>query len=185
MPRCRKCLDQNRHGRNARALAARRAGTRLYHHDRFGRRYDTRNRWLVCTYCKKPFRALKLRSYSRPHCVRKRCGSAHRIYLESRRKERSVAVLADKPAYNRNRLRLRLKRLGRDLAWYDAHARCGICKATVPGGMGRWHLDHDHACCDAGCQKCFRGLLCHSCNVGLGQFRDDPTILRAAIAWVS
>lgn len=51
---------------------------------------------------------------------------------------------------------------------------CAICGTDEPGGAGSWHTDHDHTSGDV------RGLLCAGCNPGLGLFRDDPTILRAA-----
>jgi hypothetical protein len=28
-------------------------------------------------------------------------------------------------------------------------------------------------------------LLCHTCNIGLGGFKDDPALLRAAIRYLS
>ncbi len=63
--------------------------------------------------------------------------------------------------------------------------RCAICERTEPGGKGRWHVDHDHACTEHGpkkaCQKCYRGLLCFNCNVALGYLGDSPmTLLKAA-----
>jgi hypothetical protein len=64
---------------------------------------------------------------------------------------------------------------------------CAICSAGEPGGRGRWHVDHDHACCPAGrsCGRCIRGLLCTRCNVGLGNFRDNPELLRTAAAYLA
>lgn len=52
--------------------------------------------------------------------------------------------------------------------------RCAICRADEPGGKGGWHVDHCHN------TKVIRGLLCHHCNIGVGQFKDDPARLRAA-----
>lgn len=67
-------------------------------------------------------------------------------------------------------------------------SRCAICGATEPGGQGRWHVDHDHACCGtrkSSCGHCIRGLLCSRCNVGIGNLRDDPVIIQAALDYIT
>jgi hypothetical protein len=51
---------------------------------------------------------------------------------------------------------------------------CAVCKADVPGGKGNWHVDHDHT------SGAVRGLLCHHCNLMLGNAGDDPVRLREA-----
>ncbi len=58
-------------------------------------------------------------------------------------------------------------------------AICGDCDALL-------HVDHDHGCCPGkgSCGKCVRGLLCSSCNLGLGKLRDDVSRLRSAIAYL-
>ena len=62
--------------------------------------------------------------------------------------------------------------------------KCAICATDKPGGSGMWHVDHDHSCCSTrktSCGKCLRGLLCSRCNIGLGNFGDDISVLvRAA-----
>ncbi|MGH8908307.1 MAG: endonuclease VII domain-containing protein [Egibacteraceae bacterium] len=55
---------------------------------------------------------------------------------------------------------------------------CAICTRDKPGGRGNWHVDHDH---DTGR---IRGLLCHWCNLGLGQFRDKIELLSLAIDYL-
>lgn len=57
--------------------------------------------------------------------------------------------------------------------------RCAICRADSAGGRGGWHVDHDHNTGKV------RGLLCHSCNLGLGHLKDDPALLRAAMEYLA
>lgn len=62
--------------------------------------------------------------------------------------------------------------------------RCAICGTDNPG---RWFdVDHDHACCPGqrSCGQCVRGLLCHGCNKGIGQFDDNPDLLLAAVMYL-
>lgn len=65
--------------------------------------------------------------------------------------------------------------------------KCAICGATEPGrGKRVFSVDHDHRCCPGKitCGKCIRGLLCCSCNDGLGRFMDNPNFLIAAAAYL-
>lgn len=55
---------------------------------------------------------------------------------------------------------------------------CAICGARTSGALG-WVLDHDHK------TRQLRGWLCNRCNLGLGQFRDSPEILAAAIEYLN
>lgn len=65
---------------------------------------------------------------------------------------------------------------------------CAICGTTNPGDrIKAFHMDHDHSCCPGGrgtCGKCFRGLLCWSCNIGMGGLKDDPELLEAAARYL-
>lgn len=63
--------------------------------------------------------------------------------------------------------------------------RCAVCKLG-PADVGPLHIDHDHGCCARGeyCESCARGLLCSAHNTGLGQFQDDPLLLRVAAAYL-
>lgn len=54
---------------------------------------------------------------------------------------------------------------------------CAICRKQQVFRQGRrqsLHIDHDHK------TGTVRGLLCSSCNPGLGMFKDDPQLLLKA-----
>jgi hypothetical protein len=60
-----------------------------------------------------------------------------------------------------------------DLMLESQEGLCAICRAAPAV-----HVDHDHATGKV------RALLCFNCNGGLGQFKDDPAVLRAAAEYV-
>lgn len=63
-------------------------------------------------------------------------------------------------------------------ALFEAQGRkCAICETPEPCRMG-WHTDHCH---DTGR---VRGILCRKCNVGIGHFKDSPTLLSAALDYL-
>lgn len=89
----------------------------------------------------------------------------------------------DRSAYNRMR-RLGLYGLtqnGFDELLTIQRGHCAICATDAPGKRG-WHVDHDHACCPGigSCGACVRGLLCHRCNLLLGNAQDDIEVLEQA-----
>lgn len=74
------------------------------------------------------------------------------------------------------------KTYGLDHETFDALAAkqgnaCAICQ--VPSSAGRYlHIDHNHS------TGRIRGLLCGSCNRAIGLFKDNPTVLRLAAAYL-
>lgn len=71
-----------------------------------------------------------------------------------------------------------LKRYGLTVAEFDAmkaaqEERCAICRQDVV-----LCVDHCHT------TGRIRGLLCHACNHGLGNFKDNPALLLAAVAYL-
>lgn len=56
--------------------------------------------------------------------------------------------------------------------------KCAICQNVLGTGKQR-HIDHDHS------TGRIRGILCSQCNRGLGIFKDDPTHLFSAIAYLA
>jgi Recombination endonuclease VII len=107
-----------------------------------------------------------------------------RVNAESRRKR---AENPDWKAKQRDRRR-RTKRkdmlkycYGMTVAEYEAmlaqqNGVCAICE-TKPDDRPLC-VDHDHATGKV------RGLLCHSCNVGLGNYKDDPRRTRRTTAYL-
>lgn len=114
------------------------------------------------------------------------CKKAVRREIQRRFEENNPGYFREWQANNPRRKDTRLRH-AYDLTeeeWDSLHAaqsgKCAIC-----GEEGGWKanggalvVDHDH---DTGK---VRGLLCPSCNRGLGQFEDDPERLRSAAQYI-
>jgi hypothetical protein len=139
------------------------------------------------------------RHYYRGEPVDALCKAASRKYYEEwrdRNRETNRSYHKEWSArYNTSQRKFekRLKKYNltvEDYAWmlYHQGFACAVCKSTEPGGNGNeWSIDHDHACCPEqgrSCGRCVRGLLCMSCNHGLGSFGDNEDSLRAALLYL-
>ncbi|MCA1569298.1 MAG: endonuclease VII domain-containing protein [Chloroflexi bacterium] len=57
--------------------------------------------------------------------------------------------------------------------------RCAVCSTERPvRGRGRLRVDHDHV------TGAVRGLLCHRCNIGIGQFQESAVLLKRAVQYL-
>lgn len=68
-----------------------------------------------------------------------------------------------------------------DKVWEIQNGCCAICKCKLckeHGKSNSCQADHDHK------TSVFRGLLCRSCNWGLGHFADSPERLISATAYL-
>ena len=54
---------------------------------------------------------------------------------------------------------------------------CAICSTCPPQGSPL-KVDHNHDTGEV------RGLLCQNCNIGLGHFKDSPSLLYRGIAYL-
>lgn len=73
-------------------------------------------------------------------------------------------------------------KFGLSIEQYDSMMKaqngvCMICKNPCASGR-RLAVDHDHE------TNRVRGLLCMACNQALGFFRDNVSLLKAAIAYL-
>lgn len=129
---------------------------------------DYRNKERTCTTCKKTkdISNFKLERDKRAHndiSVRSKCRECD----EFRKYKRFI-----KRTY--------------DISWEDyeemfdnQNGCCAICKSKVSSSRTtRLFVDHCHDTTKV------RGLLCSSCNHGLGLFKDSPTLLKRAINYL-
>jgi hypothetical protein len=131
-------------------------------------------RWYFCNDC-------------RPAAERRR-------QLRKNDAKRYDGTLDDEIRRDKNR-RMQIRRYGIEWEQYeqmlaDQGGVCAICGAPPKGGRtssSRLHVDHDHGCCPGtkSCGECVRGLLCSNCNMAVGLLKDDPTILTAALRYVT
>ena len=105
--------------------------------------------------------------------MNRRFRGRHREELnEQKRLKRSM----DPEFPKRHHERIVMTRYGLDPGEYDRMlaAQHGVCKICRRSCHRRLSVDHCHA------TNKVRWLLCSKCNVGLGQFDDDPELLREA-----
>jgi hypothetical protein len=119
---------------------------------------------------------------------RERLLAYQREYKEQRREElkgRRRSHYVENPDVYKAR---NLRKFGITLDQFNAAMKaqggvCAICKRPsktlhASGKVKDLAVDHDHE------TGRFRGLLCTSCNNGLGRFKDSPDLLAAAIAYL-
>lgn len=59
----------------------------------------------------------------------------------------------------------------------DQGGVCAVC-GRLPSQVHDWSIDHDHQ------TGAVRGILCSTCNSGLGHFKDDPELCELAAAYL-
>lgn len=123
--------------------------------------------------------------WSKDNFYWKESRSSSEDYKEYMRLWQQKARLANPEYYADQSLR---KRYGVSLDWYNEMLSkqddvCAICKqpetAAIRGKVISMPVDHCHKTGKA------RGLLCTKCNRGLGLFRDDKSILKNAIEYLT
>lgn len=111
--------------------------------------------------------------------------SSSRILLKSTCKTCEAQAQKDRPKLSKeDRWKYTIKQIY-GITVYDYYDmlesqnnKCKLCDTKEPGGKGRWHIDHCH---DSGR---VRGLLCHTCNTGIGLLQEDPELLCKAALYI-
>ena len=109
-------------------------------------------------------------------------------YQNNKDRKREYKREWDQNNTDRRRERHLLRKYGLTLEMYNELLAaqggvCAYCGTSDPGGRGAFHVDHDHSCCpgEKTCGECINGLLCSTCNIGLGhyvKFANDPRTMR-------
>jgi hypothetical protein len=103
------------------------------------------------------------------------CIECHKDYAKKRRATGALAV-----SVRKNNLRKYKLTVGEYATMLRLqNGRCAICgradnKTTHNRKQDNFAVDHCHE------TGKIRGLLCHSCNISIGRFQDNPALLRAA-----
>lgn len=162
-------------------------GWALYCKECFGLRNAASYRGQLAVQGKKarPYRRYSAVPPGMKYCAN--CGETKLISEFGRnRANKSGLAYYCKPCHNRVMAEIKQKNHG-SVRSYHLKRRYGLTEQEVAGHEGRQlgrclicqgeatlHVDHDHT------NGNFRGLLCFNCNNGLGQFKDDPVLLRRA-----
>ncbi len=85
--------------------------------------------------------------------------------------------------FRANAARANLKKYGitpeeKQALFTSQGGKCAICPTLLTSGRTGMQVDHDHA------TGRIRGLLCHPCNVMLGDFAEDRVRLEAAVRYL-
>lgn len=128
---------------------------------------------LRCRYCRKVHDG-----YVGPNGINK-CYYRRNQEKERTRRRKWHSENKDKATAGRRRwlMRVLYKTTPEEVSrlYTQQRGRCGICRRKFKRTP---HIDHNHK------TGRVRGLLCGTCNPGLGSFRDDPKLLLRAIKYL-
>jgi len=120
-----------------------------------------------------------------PHEALGLCRSCYR--KRRRVEEPELHAAADKRRYKKRKEKIRNYQVEYfyGISWNDYQrilgaqsGVCAICGNTNQNGR-RLSVDHDHS------TNKVRGLLCSSCNIGIGNFRESPLFLAKGIEYLT
>ncbi len=149
----------------------------------------------ICTGCRLEKAKTEFRSDLRNRDgLRSRCKDCDRTYArdwQSRTKQNERWIAENPERYALKRREHLLRRYGMTVEDYETllakqDGRCAICRTDSPRTRGNAHEHHGQIFAVDHCHVtgAVRGLLCITCNTGIGGLRDDPAIVRAALAYL-
>ncbi len=128
-----------------------------------------------CSRCKEMVLKSLFSGLNRKHHVCKKCATEKSSQWSKAHPERSAAL--KKRAVMLRKYGITPGDAEKMLA--DQGGVCAICLQPPSDPRGyKMHVDHDHA------TGAVRGILCYSCNSGLGQFKDNVIRMEAAIEYL-
>ena len=132
-----------------------------------------------CSYCKlnlplEDFHKSKGHSYGRT-AVCKTCQAAYSAKWYQENKERLIPMMRSNAYFRQYNFTVEEY----DLLYEEQNQGCAICTSPTGANNKRLAVDHNHQTGEV------RGLLCDDCNIGLGKFKDNPSLLAKAINYLS
>jgi hypothetical protein len=173
---CMHCSTQFQHPIGARGVTPRYCSAKCRNGARYARLLERKDDARRCAKCGETKPATEFAGVMAPYCH-----PCMAVYARQRYKDNTAQHLNYARTTNLRRYNLTMADFEQLLA--EQGGKCAVCRCDEPGGQGKWHVDHDHSCCSSrkiSCGKCIRGLLCSRCNIGIGNLRDDPAVIRAA-----
>lgn len=131
--------------------------------------------------CKSCYMREYMREYNKTPQAREQRNA--RRATEAGRQQRREYYESHRAAHINRMLKVTLKRWGLTILDYermlhDQNGGCAICGANPTTMKMRLAVDHDHK------TGKIRGLLCASCNRGIGLLKEQPDVLRAAAQYL-
>ena len=134
-----------------------------------------------CKYCRaKNAKNYRENNHSKVRMIEKRYQTKNRIELnkksrESLRKKRKKNPDFDRAYKLKYTYGITIDEFNKILKKQEG--KCVICRTDKPNGRG-FCVDHDHKTGKV------RGILCHSCNTGIGSLKDSVELLEKAIKYL-
>lgn len=113
--------------------------------------------------------------------ISSRCIVCYKLYRAKKHQDRKPNVDKKRKGHIKRMCKadsFGIKDVDSFIVYYDSVFNCELCGSNITIGERNKCIDHCHATGE------FRGILCRSCNLGLGYFRDRKELLEKAILYL-